>query len=62
MRLVREVQVLNLKSFFRRDVCKNIPLHSFRERAHEGKKHAAPVGRNHAEIRRIALAGTAAKP
>ena len=59
VRLVREVQVLNLKSLFG-GCLKNHPTHSFRERVHEGKQHAAPVGRNRAEIRRIALAGTAA--
>ena len=61
VRLVREVQVLNLKSFFG-GCLKKHPAHSFRERVHEGKKHAAQVGRNRAEIRRIALAGTAATP
>ena len=37
VRLVREVQVLNLKSLLVRDACKGIPPYSFRERVHEGK-------------------------
>ena len=36
VRLVREVQVLNLKSFFV-ECLKKHPTHSFRERVHEGK-------------------------
>lgn len=58
VRLVREVQVLNLRSH-RGNVYRNVPSHSFRNACMKAdQKHAAPAGRSRAEIRKTALADT----
>ena len=60
VRLVREVQVLNLKSHGGH-VRKGVPSHSFRNACMKAdQKHTASIGRNRAEIRRMALADTTA--
>ena len=56
VRLVREVQVLNLRSH-RRDIYRNVPSYSFRNACMKAaQKHTASIGRNRVEIRRMALA------
>ena len=57
VRLVREVQVLNLKPFFDGTFARNDPSYSFRNACMKAaQKHTALVGRDRAEIRRMALA------